>query len=948
MGRALHPDWLAHRVRQGQPHIFSIDIQNVQDNPRIATCGCDGIVRIWFLQSLAIAEQNGVDKEKETGVSLPNIEETNSEEHPSDKNNITSIPQNALAASLSYHSRSVNMVRWSPQGQFLASAGDDFLVFIYHKEEGKGYSPFGSKEPTPLENWRGRKLSGHSNDVLGVAWSPCGELLASCSVDNTIIVWNVRSDTIVTRLQGHESFVKGLSFDPTGRFLASHGEDLAVLIWKTSDWRVEKEIREIFKESRTVEYQKSLFYRLDWSPCGRELVCSNCLAVHHDKRAHAAVLFRRECNFDKPEYFKTSAPVFCVRYSQRMYKSKKDEQVTIGNEAYTAIAMGTASGTLVVWVSKSSKALLVLKNACEGPIFDLGWSPDGYSLIASSANGPPLYFHFAEEELGYVLTAKEEKEVFDEVRSKLGANYENVPLTQSTVQLEMEDLYAKRIQEGHFQTHQVLSSQDHVVEKDKMSGAYQPSLQQEQHEYSVGKKRRILPKCLSTSNPQDNFVARNSNVTFEVNHHTEPIGTNLNGHMNDYKNIVAVDTTSDTHASLKSEQFQSRQHGNSSWIKEQTREEDSTTDDVNFFVQRFRKKLESYTPTLAEAWLFDSQGTLDSHYKLPPFPMEWSKHRSINEEAKISLRFVNNDLYCYSNDTILWEAALGKNVQTIALAGETSTLYTAITSDNVLHLFSIYGSRLYAPMFLNARPHMLEVLKGYLFVILVNGEMSLYRLPQVHLVLRASVLPILPEQVFEKMGQPVIYPPLVSKQEDICLTLYNGNSYLFQRNLGNWISIADDSFIHSEFFHISFSNQGEYESIPQRNILTWFRKMVGKVAAPKISNMKPSKVLLETLAHLETMMASASILNSKEEFRKLMLCYIDKLCSTQATELPSRIEKLKQVLDDILQGRDGFFSRNLDSIEITTFMLHVVLPIVSKNRQLQNIAEEYVEKIKSM
>ncbi|GJD08334.1 Protein HIRA [Galdieria sulphuraria] len=266
------------------------------------------------------------------------------------------------------------MVRWSPKDSGWHLQGDDFSRF---------HSPQG----------RRKRLQSFA-----------------CSVDNTIIIWNERSDTIVTRLQGHESFVKGLSFDPTGRFLASHGEDLAVLIWKTSDWRIEKEIRETFKESRTVE-----------------VFCF--IAVHNDKRIHAAVLFHRECNFERPEYFKTSVPVLCVRYSKRMYKSKRDEQVDIGNEAYTAIAFGTASGTLLVWVSKSSKALLALKNACQGPI-----------LIS-----------FTEEELGYVSTAKEEKQVLMMCVVMRGANYENVPLTQSTVQLEMEGLYEAYARKGYLQ-----------------------------------------------------------------------------------------------------------------------------------------------------------------------------------------------------------------------------------------------------------------------------------------------------------------------------------------------------------------------------------------------------------------------------------------------------------------------------------------------------------------
>lgn len=43
-----------------------------------------------------------------------------------------------------------------------------------------------------VEIWRCvGTLTGHSNDVLDLAWAPHDSCLASCSVDNTIIVWNM-------------------------------------------------------------------------------------------------------------------------------------------------------------------------------------------------------------------------------------------------------------------------------------------------------------------------------------------------------------------------------------------------------------------------------------------------------------------------------------------------------------------------------------------------------------------------------------------------------------------------------------------------------------------------------------------------------------------------------------------------------------------------------------
>ena len=44
-----------------------------------------------------------------------------------------------------------------------------------------------------VESWRCvSTIRGHSGDVLDVAWSPHDAWLASCSIDNTIIIWNAQ------------------------------------------------------------------------------------------------------------------------------------------------------------------------------------------------------------------------------------------------------------------------------------------------------------------------------------------------------------------------------------------------------------------------------------------------------------------------------------------------------------------------------------------------------------------------------------------------------------------------------------------------------------------------------------------------------------------------------------------------------------------------------------
>ena len=51
--------------------------------------------------------------------------------------------------------------------------------------------------------------NGHEDAVLGIAYSPCGKLLASCSHDNTVRVWNTntRLVCICRNLHGYHGVI---------------------------------------------------------------------------------------------------------------------------------------------------------------------------------------------------------------------------------------------------------------------------------------------------------------------------------------------------------------------------------------------------------------------------------------------------------------------------------------------------------------------------------------------------------------------------------------------------------------------------------------------------------------------------------------------------------------------------------------------------------------------
>ena len=112
---------------------------------------------------------------------------------------------------MDHHLGCVNVVRWSNDGRFLASAGDDKLIMIWQKSAFSGGSIFGGGGKVHVEHWRlHQTLRGHNGDVLDLAWGPGDVVLATASVDNSIIIWNAeRLPEQITILRGHTSLVKG-------------------------------------------------------------------------------------------------------------------------------------------------------------------------------------------------------------------------------------------------------------------------------------------------------------------------------------------------------------------------------------------------------------------------------------------------------------------------------------------------------------------------------------------------------------------------------------------------------------------------------------------------------------------------------------------------------------------------------------------------------------------
>ncbi|NXD40142.1 HIRA protein, partial [Copsychus sechellarum] len=401
------------------------------------------------------------------------------------------------------HLACVNCVRWSNNGVYLASGGDDKLIMVWKRAAYIGPSTvFGSSSKlTNVEQWRCVSiLRSHSGDVMDVAWSPHDAWLASCSVDNTVVIWNaVKFPEILATLKGHSGLVKGLTWDPVGKYIASQADDRSLKVWRTMDWQLETSITKPFDECGGTTH----VLRLSWSPDGHYLVSAHAM----NNSGPTAQIIERDGWKTNMDFVGHRKAVTVVKFNPKIFKKKqKNGSSTKSSCPYCCCAVGSKDRSLSVWLTCLKRPLVVIHELFDKSIMDISWTLNGLGILVCSMDGSVAFLDFSQDELGDPLSEEEKSNIHQSTYGKSLAIMTEAQLSTTIIENpEMLKYQQRQQQQGDQKNSAVREGSGNatapkvasMVNGESLEDIRKNLLKKQVETRTADGRRRITPLCIA-------------------------------------------------------------------------------------------------------------------------------------------------------------------------------------------------------------------------------------------------------------------------------------------------------------------------------------------------------------------------------------------------------------------------------------------------------------------
>jgi WD40 repeat protein len=213
---------MVKQLLEADDSVLCLAVSN--DGKKLASGGCDRMVHIWDLSGgvAAAKEEQAIENHADwvMGVAFTPDGSRLLTASRDKTAKIWDLKAKESLMTFPDHQNSVYGVAIKLDGKMGFSVGEDNQLRRWNATaDGKAVAPTGA----------------HGKAAFKVVYHPKQVLLATCSADNTVRIWNADTLAAVRTLSGHTDWVYTIAFSADGNLIASGSWNGEVKVWKVAD-----------------------------------------------------------------------------------------------------------------------------------------------------------------------------------------------------------------------------------------------------------------------------------------------------------------------------------------------------------------------------------------------------------------------------------------------------------------------------------------------------------------------------------------------------------------------------------------------------------------------------------------------------------------------------------------------------------------------------------------
>ncbi|KAL9113580.1 MAG: hypothetical protein Q9227_002318 [Pyrenula ochraceoflavens] len=285
-----------------------------------------------------------------------------------------------LGLPLDMHLRGVSAVKFSPDGTMFASCSADQTLMLW------------KLHPHPHHI---HTFEGHLAGLSCLTWSPDSRMIATGSDDKCIRLWSTSPPKPHPNpLIGHHNYVYSIAFSPKGNMLASGSFDEAVFLWDVRSGRVMRSLPAHSDPVGGIDFSRDGTLVVSCAGDGLirvwDTLTGQCLKtlVHEDRKGVTSVQFVPNSRYvlawtlDSCIRLWDYAAGRCVKTYQGHENARYSLTGAVGRDRDDPkgafVVSGSEDGSVVAWDVSSKEVLWRGEGAHEGPVMGVDvWSKEG-------------------------------------------------------------------------------------------------------------------------------------------------------------------------------------------------------------------------------------------------------------------------------------------------------------------------------------------------------------------------------------------------------------------------------------------------------------------------------------------------------------------------------------------------------------------------------------------